>query len=603
MEQIRENTDGVPLFVEELTKTLLESGHLGEREDGFDLVGSVSDLAIPTTLQDSLMARLDRLGPTKEVAQLASVLGREFPLAWLEAISPLGSSLLQGELRRLRDAELLYQRGVASFAVLSFKHALIKDTAYRSLLRPTRQQYHRRIAETLVERFPDVPASQPELVAQHFTDAGQPADAIGYWLQAGVSSVGRSANLEAIEHLERGLSMLDQLESEAERLQRELALLTALGAALSVTRGYAAPEVERTFGRARELCRIVGETAPLVRVLLGLWHFYAVRTRLDEVLDIGETLIRIAEAADDSALAVEAHFALGSSQYYLGDVAASDEAFRRALELPDEDPNRRPDAVTIADARVGLRATAALAAWQRGFPDRALHHVEEALAISERISHPSSVAYSLIFAANLHVCRGEPERALERANQALTLSVEHGFFWAVVAGFFIGWSEERLGKCASGEGVERMRKAIAAYRRPGAELGQTQLYSRLIGTLLRQGRSHDAEAVLSEALEKAERSGEHFWDPELRRLKGEILVARGQENARAKADACFGEALELARQQGSRSLELRAAVSLFGLWRDTERHDPFEKLLRESYERFTEGFDTSDLTGARELLL
>src|SRR5713226_8311232 len=276
LQQVVTRTDGVPLFVEELTKTVLESGLLRETEEHYELMGPLPPLAIPATLHDSLMARLDRLETVKAVAQLAAVLERTFSYELLQAVTPLDEALLQQALARLVDAELLYQRGVPPQATYLFKHALIQEAAYQSLLKSTRQQFHQRTAQVLEERFPELVDTQPELLAQHYTEAGQSARAIAYWQRAGERALQRSANLEAISHLTKGLEVLRTLPDSPERLQHELDLQITLGQALTVTKGYAAPEVGHAYARARELCQQVGETPQLFPVLRGLWNFYLI---------------------------------------------------------------------------------------------------------------------------------------------------------------------------------------------------------------------------------------------------------------------------------------------------------------------------------------
>ena len=288
VQQVVAKTDGVPLFVEELTKTVLESGFLREANGAYELTAPLPPLAIPATLHDSLMARLDRLSTVKTVAQLSATIGRMFAYEVLQAVAPLDEATLQEGLRHLVEAELVYQRGLPPQATYMFKHALIQDAAYQSLLRRTRQQYHQRIAQVLAAQFPDMVDAQPELLAQHYTEAGQSARAITYWQRAGERALQRSANLEAISHLTKGLEVLKTLPDSPERLQHELDLQITLGQALAVTKGYAAPEVEHTYARARELCQQVGETPQLFQVLRGLWNFYLIRLELRTAQELGE---------------------------------------------------------------------------------------------------------------------------------------------------------------------------------------------------------------------------------------------------------------------------------------------------------------------------
>jgi predicted ATPase len=285
-QQIIAKTDGVPLFVEELTKMVLESGLLGEVNGHYELAGPLPPLAIPSTLHASLLARLDRLSTLREIAQLGATIGREFSYELLQAVAPLDEATLQHGLKQLVAAELVYQRGLPPHAIYLFKHALIQDTAYQSLLKSTRQRYHRQIAQVLEERFPETRETQPELVAQHYTVAGLSAQAIPYWQQAGQRASERSANVEAISHLTKGLELLKTLPDTRERVQQELTLQIALGALLKATKGYGALEVEKTYLRSRELCQQIGQTPQLFFVLWGLWGVHVVRAELQTAREL-----------------------------------------------------------------------------------------------------------------------------------------------------------------------------------------------------------------------------------------------------------------------------------------------------------------------------
>jgi predicted ATPase len=321
VQQIVAKTDGIPLFVEELVKTVLESGLVQEDAGRYVLTGSLPPLAIPATLQDALMARLDRLAAVKEVAQLCATLGREFAYEVLRAVASQDEMMLQHGLAQLVEAELLYQRGILPQATYVFKHALVQDAAYQSLLRSTRQQYHQRIAQVLEEQFPETTNTQPGLLAHHYTEAGLTEQAIPYWQRAGQQASDRLANLEAVSHLSMGIELLKTLPETPEHTQHALTLYIAFGAALLITKGQAAPEVEYAYTRARELCQQVGETAELVPVLFGLWRFYVARPQLHTARELGETLLRLAQRADDPALAVIAHYALGGSMVVAWHVA------------------------------------------------------------------------------------------------------------------------------------------------------------------------------------------------------------------------------------------------------------------------------------------
>ena len=321
LNQIVVKTDGIPLFVEELTKMVLESGLLQEGQDRYELVGPLPPLAIPATLQDSLMARLDRLAPVREIAQVGATLGREFSYELLHAVCPVDEESLRQGLQQLVEAELVYQQGVPPQAVYFFKHALIRDTAYQSLLKSRRRQYHQQIGQVLEERFPDARETQPELVAYHYTEANLISEAIPYWQSAGQSAVQRSANAEAISHLTKGLELLETLPKTPEHVQQELILQLTLGTPLIASKGNASLEVEKAYTRARELCQQLGETPQLFPALSGLWRFHFVRAELKAALELGEQLLRLAQSAQRSELLLAAHVALGYTLVTLGELA------------------------------------------------------------------------------------------------------------------------------------------------------------------------------------------------------------------------------------------------------------------------------------------
>jgi predicted ATPase len=323
VQQIVARTDGVPLYVEELTKAVLESGLLRDEETHYTLTGPLTAVGIPATLQDALMARLDRLGAAKGIAQLRATMGRTFAYDLLQAVAALDEAVLQQSLRQLVEAELVYQRGLPPQATYTFKHALIQDAAYQSLLKSTRQQYHRQIAQVLETRFPAMVKTQPELVAQHYTAAGRHKQAVVYWQKTGQQASDRSANVEAVSYSTTGIELLQALPETPAHTQQALTLYIALGAAQQMAKGMAAPEVEHAYTRAYALCQQVGETPELVPVLFGLWRYYIARLQLHTAREIGETLLRLAQHAHDRSLSVIAHCALGATWFWLGAFSAA----------------------------------------------------------------------------------------------------------------------------------------------------------------------------------------------------------------------------------------------------------------------------------------
>jgi tetratricopeptide (TPR) repeat protein len=446
-------TDGVPLFVEELTKTVLESGVLRAAHDHYELAGPLPPLAIPTSLHDALMARLDRLATVKSVAQLGATPGRQFPYALLRAVAPLDETTLQRALGQLVHAELLYQRGVPPQATYLFKHALIQDAAYQSLLKSTRQQYHQHIAQVLAEQFPETAETQPELLAQHYTEAGLIEEAISYWQRAGQHASGRSAHLEALSHFTTGIALLQTLPETPARIQQSLTLHIALGAALQVTKGYAAPEAEHAYNRARALCQQMGETPQLVPVLFGLFRYYFTQPQLHTARELGDTLLRLAQRAHDPALAVLAHYALGGALFYLGALPAARQHLEEGIALYTPDQRRALVFHMGQDLGVSCGAFAAWALWVLGYPDQALARLHETLALAHALSHPLSLAFAQCWAALVYQLRHDMPAVHEQTAAAVALATAQGFpFYTALGTSGRGW--DRPGppgdRCLSG---------------------------------------------------------------------------------------------------------------------------------------------------------
>jgi len=608
VQQVVAKTDGVPLFVEELTKTVLESGFLREANGAYELTAPLPPLAIPATLHDSLMARLDRLSTVKTVAQLSATIGRMFAYEVLQAVAPLDEATLQEGLRHLVEAELVYQRGLPPQATYMFKHALIQDAAYQSLLRRTRQQYHQRIAQVLAAQFPDMVDAQPELLAQHYTEAGQSTRAITYWQRAGERALQRSANLEAISHLTKGLEVLKTLPDSPERLQHELDLQITLGQALAVTKGYAAPEVEHTYARARELCQQVGETPQLFQVLRGLWNFYLIRLELRTAQELGEQLLSLAQHVGDPALLLEAHYALGNTLNYLGEFASAQAHFAQGIALYDRQQHHAHAFRYGQDPGVMCRAYAGVTLWCLGYPDQALRWSHEALTLARELEHPFSLSYALFFAAMLHQLRRERQLTQERAEAVIALAAERGFgLWVAGGTIFRGWALTARspapvsGQGQSEEGMAQMQQGLAAWHATGAKVLQPYGLALLAETSEQMGQREAGLTLLAEALAVTNDTGEQRWEAELHRLNGELLLAGSAEH-HVEAETCFRQALNVTRRQQAKSWELRAAMSLSRLWQQHGKRTEARALLLPIYGWFTEGFDTADLQEAKALL-
>ncbi|HSF31851.1 MAG TPA: adenylate/guanylate cyclase domain-containing protein [Candidatus Tectomicrobia bacterium] len=600
VEHIVAKTDGVPLYVEELTKMLLGSALLREMENHYVLTGPLHTVAIPDTLQAALMARLDQLQTAKEVAQLGAALGREFAYELLAAIAPQDEDTLQAGLAQLVAAELLYQRGRPPRARYLFKHALIQDAAYASLLKSTRQQVHQQVAQVLETRFPALAETQPELVAQHYTAAGCAEQAIVYWQRAGQQASERSAYLEAISHLTTAIELLTSLPETPEHTQQALTLYIVLGAALQVTKGHTAPEVEHAYTRARELCRQVGDTPQLVPVLFGLWRFYLVRPQLYTARELGETLLRLAQQAHDPALAVIAHYALGVTWYFLGALPAARQHLEEGIAHYTPDQRHAPAFRIGQDPGVGCRAFAALTFWLLGYPAQALARLHEALALAPELSHPFSLAFAQSMAAWVSQLRRDVPAVRAHAETAVTLATAQGFpLWAALGTSLRGWALAMQGQ--GEEGMAQVRQGLAAWRATGAALYVPYLCTVLADVCDNLGHPADGLQALAEAHTLVEQHEERWWEAEICRLRG-VLLLRQPETPPAEAEAWLQRALDVARSQEAKSLELRAAMSVARLWQQQGKRAEARELLAPVYSWFTKGFDTADLQEAKAFL-
>jgi predicted ATPase len=599
LQEVVRKTDGVPLFVEELTKTVLASGLLEEQEDRYALHGPLPPLAIPATLHDALLARLDRLAAAKVVAQLGAVIGRTFAYDLLQAVAPLDAATLQGALAQLVEAEVVAQRGLPPQATYVFKHALIQDTAYQSLLKSARQQYHHRIAQALEQHLPDTSERQPELMAQHYTEAGLVAQAIPYWQRAGEHAITRSANLEAIRHLTKGLALLKTMPDIPERRQHELTLLTVLGTPLVLTKGHAAPEVEATYTRAHELCQQLGDTPQLFSALLGLRRYHYHRGELRTAHELGEQLLRLAEHLEDSGLLVRAHMMLAENLVYLGEFACARVYAEQGLAHYAHQEHRAQVFHYGNDPGVGCCAFAAMALWVLGYPDQARQRSDEALAWAQALAHPFTLGFALQFAAYIHQLRREVALTHARVEALIALATEQGFaMWMARGPILRGWALAEQGQAA--DGLAQIHQGLAAWQVMGS-LYMTNDAALMASVYGRMEQPEEGLRALAEALAAVEATGERFMEAELYRLKGELLLARSVEH-QMEAETCFHQALDVARHQEAKSLELRVAMSLSRLWQRQGRRSEARQFLAEIYGWFTEGFDTVDLLEAKALL-
>jgi len=582
--QIAERTDGVPLFVEELTKSVLESG--------------VTPLGIPTTLHDSLMARLDHLASVRRVAQVGAAIGREFSYILLRAVSRLPEDDLRSALGRLVGSELVFQKGTPPDAIYSFKHALVQDAAHGSLLRSTRQQLHAQIAEALEAQSPETIENQPELLAQHYVEAGLVEKAIAFWGKAGHRSTARSAMAEAAAQFHKALDQLAMLPDTPERQRQQLEYCSALGAVLIAVKGHAAPETGYAYARARELWEQLGSPEDFLQIPFEQSLHHVVHGELDLAQRLDADLLRLSRQRNTAAGLILGHFSSGRTLMFTGMFTSSRSHLEAGLALYDPVSHRslvhhaahRPD--------VHAKAELGIVLFCLGYPEQALVRSNEAIAEARKLAHPPTLAVSLALGTELLSLVGDIGAMDQRAGQLAAVAAEQDFpRWGAMGAICRGWVKVKSDDVA--EGISLLRSGSAAYRATGAELWMPHYVAFLTKAYEIAGQAQEAEALLDEALRIVERTGERWFVAELNRHKGRLLLRQGHSEA---AEELYRKALSIARQQEAKLWELRAAASLARLRRDQGRGAEARDILTPVYGWFTEGFDTPDLREARALL-
>jgi predicted ATPase len=557
---------------------------------------SVASLEIPATLHASLIARLDRLGPiAKEVAQLGSVIGREFGYDLVEQVGQRPAPELRTGLDRLTDSGLLFCRGIAPQSTYLFKHALVQDAAYSTLLRAKRQELHSRVAAALDEHFADLVQRQPELVAHHLTAGGEAERAVDQWLKAGKHAAERLAHLEATKHFERGLAILPTVPSGPARDGREIELHLARGLSLFTSKGFGAAEAAQAYSRAHELAERKGDRRQLFMAVFGLWVSANGRGEMIECRKISDRLQQLTVADADDGLRLQAHHSAWTTSLFSGEPATAREHCEAGRQLYDPE-RHRPHRQLYGghDPGACARYMGAQAYWLLGHPDTGLAIGREALELAGRIAHPFTLATALVMNAVLHLDRDEPEAALQRIEAAEALAAEQRIGLVL---------EPQILRGAVMTAQGAFKNAIACLRdglsQPRAIRLRHYGLARLAEALLRQGEHEEALVTVGEGLEDQERTGQRRWEPELHRFKGIALVGL---NRLGEAQRAFEAALRVARRQQAKAYELRAATSLARLWGEQGRRAEARDLLAPVYGWFTEGFDTADLKKAKGLL-
>jgi class 3 adenylate cyclase/predicted ATPase len=599
MNQIVAKTDGNPLFVEELTKAVLEGNILVKGFDGYRLDGPLPPFAIPTTLQDSLMARLDRLAPVKEVGQIGAVIGREFSYSLMREVAGRAEPSLKDALAKLEQAELVFRRGEPPEAVFSFKHALVRDAAYESLLKSRRQQLHGQIARKMEEKLPDIVVSQPEIVAHHFAEAGLVEPAVAYWLKAGNLALSRSANA-AVGHLEQGLKLIPRIDNPMLRSKFELLLQTSLGNSLRAIKGWSSDSVKNAYTRALQLCRESGLDEHTFPAVFGLWTWNFLRAALREAQALAEHLLNTAKSVDDSVYKVLGHEALGFTLFAQGKFAAAHTELERSVSLCEDSKTAAYLDLSAQDPRVHVRLYDGLALCLLGFPDQALRLCADARRFADASRHPFSEAMAQTISLRVHQLRGEIAIVASEADAAIALCEEHEFIhYIAMARILRGWARAQQGEFE--KGIAEILEGLEKERATGASLFESYTLGLLADACLKNKRYEQALEFLRQ-VRLDEENTERFYTAEIYRVLGETYL-RSSRNL-DQAQQYFSKGLKLARQQNAKCFELRLCLSMCDLYdlRQNGYSDTGHSQLRETYGSFGEGFDTADLVRAKARL-
>jgi predicted ATPase len=499
----------------------------------------------------------------------------------------------------LVESEFLYQRGAPPEATYIFKHALIQEAAYQSLLKSTRQQYHERIARMMIDQFSSEAEARPEFVAMHYTEAGNLEAAVQWWQRAGQRAFQRASYAEAIAHYTKGLGVLESLPHSEQRDQSELGFQVELGYALIPVRGWAASPTAQAFTRAGALCRQIGDTPKLFRALWGLGAFHFVRGDQYQARQVADQCLSIARNGNDVDAQIEAYYLSGIVSCAMGNFVYCQDDLEECIRLYGSDERKVHQVLYGQDAKASALGWLAMGLWALGYPDEALERAKEALAFVRNTTQPFVLARGLAGVGFVHVYRREPQGPDSPLLAAIALCVEQGFayFHAVVSAF---QGSNLVNQGRTEEGIALMQENLSALRTIGSELLFTVILGKLASAHLVLLQVEQGLAVVDDALKCVERNGEHWGESELHRIRGHLLLARGLHDA-GQAEACFGKALEVARQQQAKSYQLRAASSLAQLWHQQGKNTEAKGMLSEAISVWPEGLDTADLRDARQL--
>jgi class 3 adenylate cyclase/tetratricopeptide (TPR) repeat protein len=601
LDQIVARTDGVPLFVEELTKTILESGLVREFGDRYELSGPLPPLAIPSTLHASLLARLDRFPSAKSIAQVGAAIGREFSYRLIAAVTSLPEKELHEGLTQLNAAELIFQRGSPPTATYQFKHALVQDAAYATLIRSNREQLHKSIVAALKKNFPETEHIEPQVLAKHCDQAALAAEAASYWLQAGRLAMANSSTKEARVQLEQGLQSVRRMPEGLDQRRLEFDLYAALGQVLMAIEGYASTAVGQTLGHAEKLAREMDDRPRLHRTLIGLRAYHQVSGELETAKNYGFQCIELARQLNDSTLLIQSQIHLVHSLTFIGEFTTARAYVAEAASgLEAMKSNEKAYDPIGLHPKAWSPALASWIEWHLGFPDKAANCALKAIDAARRLGRAQVIEQVLYNAAQTHLMRREPELAIKFAVEASNIAREQGYRMRLaMTKCVIGAANAMNGRAP--EGVTQISEGIGEFVASGARAHQTVFFALFADALGKVRRFDEGLEAVARGESLAQQTANHWWDAELYRIRGDLIREATARDAEA-AEQSYLRSLEIARSQQAKSWELRTANNLAGLWRGVGRQVEAHGLLSPVYNWFTEGFDLPDLKDARTLL-
>lgn len=595
IDQIIQKTDGVPLFIEELTNSILSAP--SRTRDSSERTAQPALLKVPETLSDALMERLDRVEPSRRLAQIAALIGREFSYNLLSAVSQINEDDMQSALSLLEQADIIYRVSISPSVRFAFKHALLRDAIYDSLLRSKRQQIHADIATILERDYPELAENQPEVLAHHYQEAGNHPLAIRCWLASGQRALTRSANIEAIASFRMALQILNVLPETPDRKKQEIAIQLALGIPLIAVQGYASAETREAFSRAHALCLQFGNIPEYFQAVFGLWGHSWMSGKNDDALGMADEFLSQAQLLSEIVPLMVAHRMMGSTLLTVGDFKSSASHFEETIRLSISSGKQPLNNLYMVEPQVASLLLLSWDLWFLGHPDQSLLRVSEALTLAQDIGHPYTVAFAYYMASVVHLLRGDAARAFETAGKSLETSQEQRFsLYAILARISAGRAIGDLGR------LDKARAEIAhgieEARHNGVGFMLPMMDSWLADTYSKAGENEYALSIVERAL--ANIGHGRSWEAELHRQRAQILLALNPSQVR-EAESQLKKSIEVARSQNAKSLELRAVTSLAEIWRTQGRSNEARALLEPICSWFDEGADTADLRRAREV--